>query len=298
MAIKDPSQQEPTTDLDVGDNQQRLLWNTPDNRGAFLTILSQRRGVPGWKVLAVLGVLVGLWYLDAAHYNRESLSFLMPSPTEVWKLGLENSQSRAALLTALWHTVTVVFAGLALSIVIGIAWAMLMAQAKWAEQALFPYAVVLQCVPVLALVPLIGAIEGYAFKARLVVTVIIALFPMVANTLFGLQSVDKAQRELFKLAGASRLTTLRKLLLPAAMPSIFVGLRTSAGLAVIGAVVGDQLFQRGTPGLGALIQLDLSRLLGPQMYAAILTAAALGVVIFLLFGLLGRLAVGKWHDFG
>jgi NitT/TauT family transport system permease protein len=221
----------------------------------------------------------------------------MPSPTEVWKLGFEDSQSRSALLTALWHTVTVVFVGLGISIVIGVIWAMLMAQAKWAEQALFPYAVVLQCIPVLALVPLIGAIEGYAFKARLVVTVIIAVFPMVANTLFGLQSVDKGQRELFQLSGAGRLTTLRKLLLPAAMPSILVGLRTSAGLSVIGAVVGDQLFQRGTPGLGALIQLDLSRLLGPQMYAAIITAALLGVVIFLLFGLLGRLAVGRWYDF-
>ena len=120
----------------------------------------------------------------------------------------------------------------------------------------------------------------------------IALFPMVANTLFGLQSVDKGQRELFKLSGAGRLTLLRKLQLPAAMPSIFVGLRTSAGLSVIGAIVGDQLFQRGTPGLGALIQVDNSRLLGPQLYAAILTASALGVVIFLLFGLLGRLVSG------
>jgi NitT/TauT family transport system permease protein len=131
-----------------------------------------------------------------------------------------------------------------------------------------------------------------------VVTVMISLFPMVATTLFGLQSVDKGQRELFKLSGAGRLTMLRKLQLPAALPSMFVGLRTSAGLSVIGAIVGDQFFQRGTPGLGVLIEVDNSRLLGPQMYAAILTAAALGVAIFLLFGLLGRLAVGRWHDFG
>ena len=262
------------------------------------TLRNRRLRVPGWKALAVLAALIGFWYLEASHYSHRGLAFVVPYPHLVWTDGFEDSASRSAILSALGHSVEVVFAGLAIAIVIGVVWAMLMAQAKWAEQALFPYAVVLQCIPVLALVPLIGVLEGFGFKARLVVTVMIALFPMVANTLFGLQSVDRGQRELFQLSGAGRLTMLRKLQLPAAMPSIFVGLRTSAGGAVIGAVVGDQLFQRGTPGLGALIQLDNSRLLGPQMWAAIVTASALGVVIFLLFGLLGRLAVGRWHDFG
>ena len=259
--------------------------------------LSGLRG-SGWKAILVLAALIGVWYLEASHYSHRGLAFLVPYPHQVWTLGFENSQSRAAILSALGHSVEAVFTGLAIAIIIGVVWAMVMAQAKWAEQALFPYAVVLQCVPILALVPLIGALDGTGFKARVIVTVMIALFPMVANTLFGLQSVDKGQRELFKLSGAGRLTMLRKLQIPAAMPSIFVGLRTSAGLAVIGAIVGDQFFQRGTPGLGVLIEVDNSRLLGPQMYAAILTAAALGVVIFLLFGLLGRLVVGRWHDFG
>ena len=255
------------------------------------------RGGSWWKVLLILALLIGLWYVWAAVEAHNGLSFLVPYPHQVWTGGFENAESRSALLSALWHSVQVTFIGLAIAIVIGVVWAMIMAQARWAEQALFPYAVVLQCIPILALVPLIGGLEGTGFKARLIVTVMIALFPMVANTLFGLQSVDKGQRELFQLGGASRLTTLRKLQLPAAMPAIFVGLRTSAGLAVVGAIVGDQLFQRGTPGLGALIQLDNSRLLGPQLWAAILTASALGVVIFILFGLLGRLVVGRWHDF-
>jgi NitT/TauT family transport system permease protein len=262
------------------------------------TLRSRRLRVPGWKPLAVLAALIGFWYLEAAHYAHRGLGFLVPYPHQVWTLGFENSQSRAQISSALGHSVEVVFTGLAIAIVIGISWAILMSQTKWAEQALFPYAVVLQCIPILALVPLIGALEGYSFKARVIVTAMIALFPMVSNTLFGLQSVDKGQRELFKLSGAGRLTVLRKLKLPAAMPSIFVGLRTSAGLAVIGAIVGDQFFQRGTPGLGVLIEVDNTRLLGPQMWAAILTASILGVVIFLIFGLLGRLAVGRWHDFG
>ena len=262
------------------------------------TIGDRRLRIPGWKAFAVLAALIGFWYLEASHYSHRNLSFVVPYPNQVWTLGFANSQSRAAIVSDLGHSVEVVFAGLLIAIIIGIVWAMVMSQAKWAEQALFPYAVVLQCIPVLALVPLIGVLDGTGFKARLIVTVMIALFPMVANTLFGLQSVDKGQRELFKLSGAGRLTVLRKLQLPAALPSIFVGLRTSAGLSVIGAIVGDQLFQRGSAGLGELIEVDNSRLLGPQMYAAILTASALGVAIFLFFGLLGRLAVGRWHDFG
>ena len=250
-----------------------------------------------WKALVVLAALIGLWYLWASYESSRGLSFLVPYPHQVWTLGFEDGASRSQLATALWNTVQVTFVGLAIAIVIGVAWATIMAQAKWVEQSLFPYAVVLQCLPILALTPLIGALAGTGFESRMIVTIMIALFPMVSNTLFGLQSVDRGQRELFQLSGAGRLTVLRKLQLPAAMPSIFVGLRTSAGLSVIGAIVADQFFQRGNGGLGVLIEVDESRILGPQMWAAILTASALGVVIFLLFGLLGRLAVGRWHDF-
>jgi NitT/TauT family transport system permease protein len=93
------------------------------------------------------------------------------------------------------------------------------------------------------------------------------------------------------------MTTLMKLQFPAALPSIFVGLRTSAGLAVVGAVVGDQFFQRGNPGLGVLIQLYANRLQGPDLYAAIIVASLLGVTVFVVFGQLGRLVVGRWYDF-
>jgi len=257
----------------------------------------RRKSFTAWRAFVVLAMLIGFWYLEAAHYSHKGLSFLVPYPNQVWSLGFANSASRATVFSALGHSLEVTFIGLGIAIVIGAVWAMAMAQAKWVEQALYPYAVVLQCIPVLALVPLIGALSGYGLEPRVIITVMFALFPLVANTLFGLQSVDRSQRELFKLAGAGRLTMLRKLQLPAAMPSIFVGLRTAAGLSVIGAVVSDQFFQRGTPGLGALIQVDQSRLLGPQMWAAILTACIFGVVVFLIFGLLGRLAVGRWHDF-
>ena len=97
-------------------------------------------------------------------------------------------------------------------------------------------------------IPLIGVLFGFDFSSRVLVCVIIALFPIVANTLFGLLSVDRSQHELFTLQGASRSTRLWKLQFPAALPAIFVGLRISAGLSVIGAIVGDFFFRQGDPG--------------------------------------------------
>ncbi|NEM91440.1 ABC transporter permease [Galbitalea soli] len=263
-----------------------------------------------WQPVVVFFGLIGLWDLIALYYDKvQQLSFLVPYPLQVVEVVFApkallkpgqvapNPSFLSQLLDALGKSTTVALTGLAIAIVIGVLWAVLMAQAKWAERSFFPYAVILQCIPILALVPLIGNLFGFEFNSRVIVTVMISLFPMVSNTLFGLQSADRAQRELFTLQGASRWTTLTKLQFPAALPSIFVGLRTAAGLSVIGAIVGDQFFQRGTPGLGVLIYVSNSRLNGPGTFAAIITASLLGVAVFLLFGLIGRLAIGKWYDF-
>jgi NitT/TauT family transport system permease protein len=258
-----------------------------------------RRSAQLWPPVVVFFLLIGLWYLVAWYYDRvQGLPFLVPYPHLVITKGVLDPLFGRQLLADLGNSAQVALTGLALAIVIGILWATLMSLAKWVERSLYPYAVILQCIPILALVPLIGALFGYEFLSRVIVTTMISLFPMVSNTLFGLQSADRAQRELFELQGASRFTTLRKLQFPAAMPSIFLGLRNAAGLSVIGAIVGDQFFQRGTPGLGVLIQVATSRVNGPGTYAAILTASLLGVVVFLFFGWLARAVVGKWYDFG
>ncbi|TXN30029.1 ABC transporter permease [Lacisediminihabitans profunda] len=268
-------------------------------RDARIRRVYARRSAQWWPPIAVLALLVGFWYLVAAYYDRvQGLAFLVPYPHLVLKAAFADPLFSPQLVQDLGNSTQVALTGLVVAIIIGVAWAILMSQAKWIERSLYPYAVILQCIPILALVPLIGALFGYEFLSRVIVTVMISIFPMVSNTLFGLQSVDRAQRELFTLQGAGRWTTLTKLQFPAALPSIFVGLRTAAGLSVIGAIVGDQFFQRGTPGLGVLIQVSTSRLNGAGTYAAILTASALGVVVFLVFGLLGRLVVGKWYDFG
>jgi NitT/TauT family transport system permease protein len=264
-----------------------------------------RRRISWWQPLIVFALFVAVWYAAASYYDKaRHLAFLVPYPHLVLKAVFHDTLPNGTptafngeLWSALGRTTLVTLTGLGIAIVIGVLWAMLMAQAKGLENAMYPYAVVLQCIPILALVPLIGALFGYDFLSRVIVTVMIALFPMVSNTLFGLQASDKAQRELFQLQGAGRLTRLTKLQIPGALPSIFVGLRTSAGLSVVGAIVGDQFFQRGTPGLGVLIQVTASRLQGPELYATIIIASLLGVVVFLLFGLIGRLAVGRWYDF-
>jgi NitT/TauT family transport system permease protein len=246
--------------------------------------------------LAVLAVLIGLWYAITYLLLEPGKRFLMPPPQDVITEAFLDGQAMEKIGTALWNTVQVTFTGLAIAIVLGMAWAVAMSQARVAERSLFPYAVALQCIPILALVPLIGFWFGYDFPARVIVCVLISLFPIVSNTLFGLQSVDRAQHELFDLHGAGRLTRLVKLQFPAAMPAIFAGFRISAGLSVVGAIVGDVFFRQGEAGLGIVLDNFRSRLQGPELFATIIVAALLGFATFLVFGWLGKLAVGRWYD--
>ena len=246
--------------------------------------------------LAVFAVLIGIWYFISNVVLDPDLQFLLPPPHQIITEGFGDPDIRAELLEALGRTTQVALTGLAAAIVIGAVWGILMAMAKWAESALFPYAVLLQCIPILALVPLIGFWFGFGFFARVLVCILIALFPMISNTLFGLQSVERGQLELFRLQKASRWTVLRKLQFPAALPAIFAGMRISAGLAVVGAIVGDFFFRQGNPGIGILLSNYASRLQGPPLFAAILVAAFLGFAIFWIFGRLRTLAVGRWYD--
>jgi NitT/TauT family transport system permease protein len=245
--------------------------------------------------LLVLAVIVGLWYAVHALLGP-GRDFLVPTPGQVIADGFLDSRTRSQILQGVWHSTAVALTGIAIAAVIGIAWAIAMASAGWVKRSTYPYAVILQCIPILAIVPLIGVWFGYEFRARVVVCVMISLFPMVANTLFGLESVEKALHELFQLQRVRRVTVLVKLMFPAALPSIFVGLRTSAGLSVVGAIVGDFFFQRGTPGLGSLLQTYARLLDYTALFAAIFVAALLGVAMFGLFGFLSKLAVGRWYQ--
>ena len=200
------------------------------------------------------------------------------------------------LLGALWLSTRVAFTGLAIAIILGLALAVAMNRAKWIERSLYPYAVLTQTIPILAMVPLFGFWFGFGAFSRVLVVVLFAIFPIIANTLFGLQSVDQEHHDLFTLHGAGRGTRLWKLEFPTALPSIFTGLRIAAGLAVIGAIVADFFFKQGNPGIGILIDRYQSRLQSEQMVGAIILSSLLGIVVFWFFGFLAHRVVGGWHE--
>ncbi|MFM7537963.1 MAG: ABC transporter permease [Acidimicrobiales bacterium] len=227
--------------------------------------------------------------------------FLLPPPHEVVRESFtqwepQPNRGLAPLLSKLWISTQLAFVGLAIATGLGMVIGILMSQARWIERSSWPYLVALQSIPILAVAPLIGNVVNFDFGGKLIVTVVIALFPVVANTLFGIKSVDRSLHELFDLHGTSRWTRLIKLELPIAAPAIFEGFRISAGLAVIGAVVGDLTMGEGEGGIGQLIQVYRQRLRNPEMIGAIVLAALLGLAFFWAFGFLKRRAVGHWYD--
>jgi NitT/TauT family transport system permease protein len=145
-------------------------------------------------------------------------------------------------------------------------------------------------------VPIVGVVIGFDFPSRVLVVVLISVFPFISNALFGLLTADQSQHDLLTLHRAGRVTRLLKLQLPAALPAIFTGLRVAAVMAVVGAVVGDFFFTQGEPGLGQMINLDASQLQYERMYAEVILAMLLGIVAYVGIGLLERRVIGRWHS--
>jgi NitT/TauT family transport system permease protein len=246
--------------------------------------------------LGVFAVAVAAWYTVSMLLLTPDRRFLLPPPDAVIRVGFTDRDNLAELLRALALSAQVAMLGLVIATAVGVTLAVVMSQARWIERSLYPYAVILQTIPVLALVPLFGFWFGFGLSSRVLVCVLVALFPILANTLFGLRSVARSYHDLFTLHGAGRLSRLVKLQLPAALPNLFVGLRISAGLSVIGAIVGDFFFKQGTPGIGILIDLYRQQLRSEQLFAAVILSSAFGVCVFWVFGLLARFVVGRWHD--
>jgi NitT/TauT family transport system permease protein len=245
--------------------------------------------------LILFAAMIALWYAVSYLLLTPDRRFLLPPPDAVLRIGFLDGDNLAELLDGLRLSTEVAVLGLVLATVIGMSFAIAMAQASWLERSLYPYLVILQTVPILALVPLFGFWFGFGFFTRVLVCVLISLFPITTNTLFGLRSVDDAHHDLFTLQRSGRLARLWKLQLPTAVPSVFTGLRISAGLSVIGAVVGDFFFRQGEPGIGTLIDLYRARLQSEQLFAAVGLSSLLGLVVFLAFGALARRVTGSWH---
>jgi NitT/TauT family transport system permease protein len=171
-----------------------------------------------------------------------------------------------------------------------------MALSRTMERALFPYAVALQTIPILALVPLFSVWFGPTRTARIVTCVLVAIFPILTNFLFGLKSVDRGHMDLFSLNKAGMFTRLFKLQMPAALPSIFTGLRIGAGLCVVGALVADFFFTRGDLGLGRLLNNYAKQLQYEKLFGGVILASLLGVAIYVLIGWLGNRTLRNWHE--
>jgi NitT/TauT family transport system permease protein len=189
-------------------------------------------------------------------------------------------------------------AALTVAVVLGVALAVMFAASKWIERSFFPYAVVLQVTPIVAIAPLIIIWVNDVKLSLLICAWIVAFFPILSNTTVGLNSADRNLVDLFRLYRASAWQSLRYLKLPAAMPYFLAGLRISGGLSLIGAVVAE--FVAGTggtqSGLAYRILESGYQLRIPRMFAALFLISASGVLLFLALSLLSHLCLRRWHE--
>jgi NitT/TauT family transport system permease protein len=179
-----------------------------------------------------------------------------------------------------------------MSALTGIAMAVLLSSSRGVQRAFYPYAIFFQTVPLIAVAPLLVIWFGFGIQTVIASAFVASVFPVIANTLSGILSTDPPLRDLFKLYGASRLVTLFKLRLPAALPQVFTGLRVSAGLAVIGSIVGE--FIAGG-GLGSVVETARTQQRIDKVFAAVLLASLLGLALFGLINLLSHLTLRRWH---
>ncbi len=220
--------------------------------------------------------------------------YLLPPPSVIAATVVDQGD---VLLRGTRTTGLAALAGFALSALFGTFGAVVLSASRGLARALYPYTVVLQTVPIVAIAPLLVLWFGPGPRAVTVAAFIVSVFPVIANALTGLRSVDPALRDLFRLYGAGRWRTLATLSMPSALPHVFTGLRVAAGLAVIGAVVGEMVagYAEDAPGLGILIMTAYKQLRTDLLFASVLGSTALGVALFGVVGLLGDRVLRRWH---
>jgi NitT/TauT family transport system permease protein len=242
--------------------------------------------------LAVLAVVIMAW--DAVVRLKDIPPYVLPGPglvlATLWS-------DRTLLLDSLLVTLATTLEGFALALLGGIGLAVLFNQSRLIEYSLYPYAVILQVTPIVAIAPLL-LIYLPQPAAVLACAWIVAFFPVLANTTLGLNSVDRNLLDLFALYGASRWQVLRRLKLPAATPFMLGGMKIAGGLSLIGAVVAE--IAAGSAGAGSGLAYRIAesgyRLNIPRMFAALLLLSATGVVIFFVLSLLSHLLLRRWHE--
>ena len=249
----------------------------------------QRVGLP----VLVAAVLLGLWQWWVIAFEIPQV--LVPSPRVVVQTLVKDW---SLLGGALLVTLKVTFFALICSVLLGVLIAFAFVQSPWIETAFFPYAVLLQVTPIVAIAPLIIIWVQSPTASLVICATLVALFPIIANTTLGLRSVNPGLQSLFRMNRATRWQTLVRLRVPSALPYFFGGLRISSGLALIGAVVAEFVAGTGGTGTGLAYQILQSgyQLNIPRMFAALALITLTGVLLFAVMGALSRWALGSWHE--
>ncbi len=249
--------------------------------------------IPRMLPFVVFFMALGAW--EAVVRINQIPHYILPAPTLVLQTLWDNLGS---LMGSWVFTMKITFGALILAVVGGVALAMLFALNKWVELCLFPFAIVLQVTPIVAIAPLILIFIDSTTAALLLCAWIVAFFPILSNTVVGLRSADHNLRDLFALYRASPWQTLRHLLAPSAMPYFIAGLKIAGGLSLIGAVVAE--FTAGAAGketgLASRILEASFRTEIPKMFAALVLVSLTGIMIYLVFNLVSKLVLGSWHE--
>ncbi len=242
---------------------------------------------------AVLLLMLLIW--DRIVVWNEIPHYILPGPGLVFETLIKDW---AMLFEALLVTVQITLMALAVAVIGGVGLAVLFTQSRLVEMSFYPYAVILQVTPIVAIAPLIFIYVDNRIAGLLLCAWLVAFFPVLSNTTLGLNSADHNLRDLFRIYGASRWQTLRFLQLPSALPYFLGGLRIAGGLSLIGAVVAE--YVAGTGGLKSGLAFRILeagyRLNIPRMFAALILIAATGVIIFAGLSFLSHMLLRKWHE--
>jgi NitT/TauT family transport system permease protein len=243
---------------------------------------------------AVFAALLVIWQLILWIFHVPP--YMLPSP---WAVARSVGNRFPSLIAALSITMVEAGGGLLASIVVGVVIALMFAQSRWVRRMLYPYTILLQTVPIVAIAPLILMWVGAGLGAVTLIAFIISLAPIIANTTQGLISVEENLVHLFLMHNASPRQLLFKLRLPHAVPSLFVGIRIASGIAVIGAITGELYAGSssvGQGGLGYSILYASSQLQTDYLFALVLAATVLGFGFFFLVMFLEWYFLHRWHE--
>jgi NitT/TauT family transport system permease protein len=261
---------------------------------------SEPNAIPAWSrrlpwllPVCVAAFMLGLWqaWVTLAHVPP----YLLPSP---WHIAQTLVSDWELLRAAWWVTTKITLAAFTCAVLLGMLIAFAFVQNRWLEAALFPYAVLLQVTPIVAIAPLIIIWVRDPTLSMVLCATLVALFPIIANTTQGLRSVSIGLSAYFALQGANRWQTLWRLQLPSALPYVLTGWRISGGLALIGAVVAEFVAGTGGTATGLAYQILQSgyQLDIPRMFAALTLITLTGVAQFSLLTALSRRLLAGWHD--